>query len=94
MKPVIDKKELSEVVRAATRKPIGNNAALLDEFIKSGEPVVQLNTAGYSTLTSCVGSMKQSIKRHGCYHIICVSLNGKAYLVNKTKISQEEGNDE
>lgn len=94
MKPVIDKKELSEVVRAAARKPIGNNAALLDEFIKSGEPVVQLNTAGYSTLTSCVGSMKQSIKRHGCHHIICMSLNGKAYLVNKTKISQEEGNDE
>ena len=94
MKPVTDKKELGAVVRAATRKPISNNAALIDEFIKSGEAAVELNASGYSTLSSCVSAMKQSIKRHGCPRIVCVSLNGKAYLVNKAKISQEEDDNE
>ncbi|HCJ37846.1 MAG TPA: hypothetical protein DHV37_05915 [Erysipelotrichaceae bacterium] len=66
------------------------NLELIDSFIASGHAMVRLDGADkeYKTADSCVAALNASIKRFSKSGLIkAAMINGEAYLINLTKIS-------
>lgn len=63
-----------------------NNYKMLTEFVDRGLICVKVENDTHKNVTSCVNSIRQSIKRYRLNHIIVMQRGGEVYLFNKIRI--------
>lgn len=63
-----------------------NNYKILTEFVDKGLICVKIENGTHKNLTSCVNSLRQSIRRYHLNHIVVMQRGGEVYLFNKIRI--------
>lgn len=65
---------------------------MLEEFVTSGIAVAEVDSSEYKSVASCVSSIKLSLKRFKMGGVEARTINGKAYIINKTLLEEDDDN--
>lgn len=84
--PVRDKSLITQVTR---KTHYSNLSALIDEFIASGEMMVEVDNSGYSQPSSCTNVINNAIRNRHVGGVCARTYNGKTY-VYRTDLENNE----
>lgn len=70
-----------KIEKIKTKRPYGNNQAIIEEFIKMDVSCVRVENFTQSNANGCCAALNNSAKRMGKHNVRAVSRRGEVFMI-------------